>query len=96
MSKDVLILERDGKQLSLEISNNQIGICISDQELSQDSWIFFKMDSECDKEKMKFLISRLKNQLTVHEYPPYSTCAACSWLVREKGVKACEKHKDSK
>lgn len=96
MSKDILIHEQNANQMSLEISDNQVGICISNQELPQDAWIFFKMDSEKDKQKMRFLISHLKDQLVKHEYPPYSTCAACSWLVREKGIKACEKHKETK
>ena len=30
--------------------------------------------------------------LGVEEWPPYRTCAACSWLKRERGIEACEEH----
>lgn len=30
--------------------------------------------------------------LGVEEYPPYRTCISCSWLKRERGIEACEKH----
>ena len=95
---DKEIIDKGESSLSIEISENKIGLCVS-AEMEEgyaaswtNAWIYLDLREGEDRLAAKALIRELQEALKRHEWPPYSTCAACSWLVRERGVEACEKH----
>lgn len=93
MGCDIKIMSKGDLSLELEVSDNQIGICLSGEVERYDATIFFDMKSKEDREKIKYLIRQLEKKLKDTEWPPYATCPECSWLVRERGVEVCDKHK---